>query len=331
MTSPPSRIAILDVLRGLSLLGIAALNVPSVMGLEFSVADENVGLAIYRWSNLLLRDHFFPVFSLLFGISFSLLMTRARQRGLRPVPMFLRRLGLLAALGAVHQLLQPGEVLLPYAVFGLLLLPFERLPLRTVLSAALLFVVVALWTTPILLTPAMFLLGLALQRQEVFSRSAQVQPVLSWLFPLLTVVGLIQTALMVYWQSNPPPMLVIGSLGFNLDFATLTGLVCAGAWVTGVWWWTIRAPHLPALLRPFTLLGRMSLSNYILQTLVFAVLGLVVGRGGSYLLVFPACLLAFAVNFGFSAWWLARYRQGPLEWLWSWGTALHRPALRRES
>ncbi|MEV4891046.1 DUF418 domain-containing protein, partial [Nonomuraea sp. NPDC055795] len=30
-----------------------------------------------------------------------------------------------------------------------------------------------------------------------------------------------------------------------------------------------------------------------------------------------------------STWWLRRFRQGPLEWLWRWATWARRPALHR--
>ena len=78
--------------------------------------------------------------------------------------------------------------------------------------------------------------------------------------------------------------------------------------------------------------GRMALTNYLLQSLVastlfygygFALWGQV-GRAGQVLLVFAL----FAAQVVASRWWLARYRFGPMEWLWRWLTYRQRPPMR---
>ena len=85
-----------------------------------------------------------------------------------------------------------------------------------------------------------------------------------------------------------------------------------------VWLWT--RPAWRRLLRPMLPVGRMAFTNYILQsavsTWVFYGWGL-----GYYNRMGPAAGMAYSfVLFGlqvpFSAWWLARFRFGPLEWLW---------------
>jgi uncharacterized protein len=64
--------------------------------------------------------------------------------------------------------------------------------------------------------------------------------------------------------------------------------------------------------------GRMALTNYMIQIaildLAFApyALGLTV----SPLVGLAAAIALFLVDAAFSKWWLARYRYGPLEWLW---------------
>lgn len=66
--------------------------------------------------------------------------------------------------------------------------------------------------------------------------------------------------------------------------------------------------------------GRMALTNYLTQSLfyVFGLYGFGLGLM-SYLGATASLGLAiafFAMQIGFSLWWLARYRFGPLEWLW---------------
>jgi uncharacterized protein len=74
-----------------------------------------------------------------------------------------------------------------------------------------------------------------------------------------------------------------------------------------------------ARLRPFAAVGRMALTNYLLQsvigTLIFYSYGLGFFGAGPALLL-PLTFLIFAAGMVASSWWLARYRFGPVEWLW---------------
>ena len=66
------------------------------------------------------------IFSLLFGIGFAIFLEWASARSDRPRVLLVRRFAFVALLGGLHHLLQPGEVLLPYAICGLVfLLPFS--------------------------------------------------------------------------------------------------------------------------------------------------------------------------------------------------------------
>ncbi|MFC6618680.1 hypothetical protein [Deinococcus radiophilus] len=174
----PQRLAILDVLRGAALTGIPVLNAPAILHLNFEPGEQTVSTQVQFWSDLLFRGHFFPLFALLFGAGFGIMMERAQQRGESGLAMFLRRLALLFGLGLLHSLLQSGEALRFYALFGLLLIPCSYLPVPLIGLGAAVMTVLALWTSPILLTPAMFLLGLALQRLRAFEQPQRVRPVL---------------------------------------------------------------------------------------------------------------------------------------------------------
>ena len=77
---------------------------------------------------------------------------------------------------------------------------------------------------------------------------------------------------------------------------------------------------LPGLQRRLQAAGRMALSNYISQsvicTLIFYGHGLgqfeQIGRPGQFGIV----VAIWALQLAWSPWWLARFRFGPLEWLW---------------
>lgn len=89
------------------------------------------------------------------------------------------------------------------------------------------------------------------------------------------------------------------------------------------------------LLAPLAPVGRMALTNYLAQGFIYAFvlfgvgpgLGLAGGIGTSVVILI--CIAFFAAQVAFSHWWLARYRFGPMEWLWRSLTYGERPAMRR--
>jgi uncharacterized protein len=73
-------------------------------------------------------------------------------------------------------------------------------------------------------------------------------------------------------------------------------------------------------LRVFSPLGKMALTNYLLQTvlslLLFNGFGLgLAGRVGPFVGV-GLIGLVLAFEWTFSRWWLSRFQFGPAEWLW---------------
>lgn len=83
-----------------------------------------------------------------------------------------------------------------------------------------------------------------------------------------------------------------------------------------------------SVLAPF---GRMALTNYLAQSVICSLYfyGYGLGHWGmarAWQVVFVVVVLA--VQIAFSHWWLARYRFGPLEWLWRGYTYRETPAMR---
>lgn len=130
---------------------------------------------------LLVQQRFFPIFSLLFGVGSGMLWDSASRRAARPRAVLLRRLLALGLLGALHQLLQAGEALLPCAIVGtLFLLPLAFLPerARTVVAGIGGAALTAVGATfgGLMLVPGMFLLGFtaaSLDLPRRFERSAR--------------------------------------------------------------------------------------------------------------------------------------------------------------
>jgi uncharacterized protein len=146
MTSlPAERIAVVDVLRAVALLGIIITHAemgflagpPPIQDfMQFSALDG----AVRRWVGVLVESKFFSIFSFLFGLSFAIQLDRARQRDAAFSARFAWRLALLFLIGMAHQLLFNGDILMIYAALGLLLIPLGKVRTGVLLVVAVLLV-----------------------------------------------------------------------------------------------------------------------------------------------------------------------------------------------
>ncbi len=133
------RLLAIDALRGIALLGILMVNIASFKSpAELGIGFRAIGGAADWWMkglvSALFEGKFYPIFSFLFGLGFALQMARLEARGVSFVPLYLRRMLVLALIGILHAvLIWEGDILLPYAVMGLILLLFRRCSTRALL------------------------------------------------------------------------------------------------------------------------------------------------------------------------------------------------------
>ncbi|MFB4167133.1 DUF418 domain-containing protein [Virgibacillus sp. JSM 102003] len=87
------------------------------------------------------------------------------------------------------------------------------------------------------------------------------------------------------------------------------------------------------LIKPFTYVGRMSLTNYITQSVICFILFYGIGFGlyGSVRPIVAMGIVAvvYSLQIVSSKWWLERYRFGPLEWIWRSFTYKEKQSLRK--
>ncbi|RYE99816.1 MAG: DUF418 domain-containing protein, partial [Oxalobacteraceae bacterium] len=132
------RIAVLDVLRGVALLGILLMNIEAFVGpLDLAVtgvephwhgADRVADALVY----LFVQGKFYTLFSLLFGMGFAVMAQRAAQAGRGLFGPYLRRTVGLLVIGLAHALLLwSGDILVTYALLALLLLATRSVPTVT--------------------------------------------------------------------------------------------------------------------------------------------------------------------------------------------------------
>ena len=128
------RYVILDALRGFAILGICLANFPEFSLWTFSdpagwTITDKVTRAVQTF---LVDGKFYTLFSLLFGIGFSIQLENAGQK----TRTFYRRMTVLFLIGLIHLLfLWSGDILMLYAAMGMLLPLFKRLPTRKILYA----------------------------------------------------------------------------------------------------------------------------------------------------------------------------------------------------
>ncbi|MEV5826115.1 DUF418 domain-containing protein [Spirillospora sp. NPDC052242] len=301
---PERRIAALDDLRGFALWGIIFINIPQTLEM-FDYAGQLPDVL-----RVFFLGRFYPIFYLLFGIGFGIFLRSARRRSPRPRVLLLRRFAALGCAGALLHLIQPGEVLLPFAVTGVLvLLPFSYLEGRALLAAGGVLTVLGVLAGVggLGLLPGLFVLGFALADLDApakMTRSAG---------PLL-VTGLAAvvtgTSAWVLIAMDLPDIAQI-RLGLMFSLSMATGYLF-------LFLLALRTPAGAALSWVLGPMGRMALTNYVTAALLFVPIGAAMGLRGSSDWT-AAALLGLgilAAQASFSNLWLRRFRYGPLEWAW---------------
>lgn len=378
-TTPVSgneRIDTLDILRGFALLGILVVNI-LIFSSPHNVAQPAWGTPVDSVAQglVLFTAHgkFYPIFSFLFGLGFSLQMASAERKGNAFVPLFQRRLFLLGIIGILHALLLSQlDILVQYAVLGYLLLLLRNGSTRLLLGMALGSLVFAfvlrmlmtlanvqeyLWigseqrasvlidiyangsiaeifrqrldhiaeqyVTMVSRTSykvfAMFLVGAWVGRLKVFQNIPTHRTMLRNVMWVGLSIGLVSnvlyalTTLLDTHFSTPileiifMGLFAVGDIAFSAFYITGIALL-----VENIQW--------KQRLVPLTYVGRMALTNYIMQSLIcttiFYSYGLgLYGKVGAAMTILVACTI-YLFQVVVSGLWLQWFRYGPLEWVW---------------
>jgi uncharacterized protein len=145
-TPPQERYEFLDVLRGAALLGIVSANMILYSLYLYLPDSAKARLATHTADQvldflelLLIEGKFYTIFSVLFGVGFSILLSRSIAKEIVFHRFFLRRVFFLFLLGTAHAVLfWHDDILQAYALCGALLLPFVSAPTRTIMAFAIL-------------------------------------------------------------------------------------------------------------------------------------------------------------------------------------------------
>ncbi len=94
----------------------------------------------------------------------------------------------------------------------------------------------------------------------------------------------------------------------------------------------VQNPRYRRWLEPFGSVGRMALTNYLMQSRIctwrFRLTGLY-GKIGPAWDLLPTFVI-YGLQIPFSVWWLRLYQFGPAEWVWRAFTYGYKPPMRRQ-
>jgi uncharacterized protein len=280
--------------------------------------------------------------------------------------LLVRRLAVLLVIGLVHlYLIWNGDILVEYALAGLVVLPFLGGPRWLMAAAALLLL--GLYVTTPLLPPIVSLPGgtgmaaLVADATRAYATGGFLD-VLAFrigevpaIFPLHVMVFPRTVALFLIgafvWRSG---VLRLASANRRLLFGVATGGILLGGGLSLAAsgqelfdWSSLGRGRFPAerlgavvlasgyaatviaamnlsggrkMLAWAAPLGRMAFTNYLAQSVIFGWIFYGYGLGQFGRLGVAAALaigvFVYVAQVVFSAWWLRRYRFGPVEWLW---------------
>jgi len=180
---------------------------------------------------------------------------------------------------------------------------------------------------------ALFLLGMWVWRVGIVQRLGEYRSVLKrvciWCLPLGVIANLYVTIVGLMVPNDR-----VSYLGWSAGILSLPAAhILSAGYASGLALIFLNEER-RRLLSPFAAVGRMALTNYLMQSVVCTLFfyhyttGLY-GRIGPAWGLLPTVIL-FAGQVALSNWWLRRYRFGPMEWLWRGLTYGKFPAMRKE-
>ncbi|QFU74349.1 DUF418 domain-containing protein [Halioglobus maricola] len=174
----------------------------------------------------------------------------------------------------------------------------------------------------------LFLLGFYLARSGYFTSGIYSKSRLA----VFLSIGILATATAVSTDTNITQW-AVSSQDVILKGVLVLGQICQAMAYMSMLAMIYASTRGESLLSPFTLIGRMAFTSYLLQTVIGMTLFYGVGFGywGSMGLaqLWLLALLIYTLQVLFCALWLKFYQKGPVEWLWASLTAGRMAANRR--
>lgn len=359
MAQKKSRLDAIDALRGLALLGVLLINLEtefrSTFFQQFQMADYGSAADRIARNFLAIFVEFkaITIFSMLFGVGLAMQRDALVARG-RVGALLLRRMIVLLGFGLLHMFfIWNGDILVEYALVGILALPFLLRSARISGIGALvaMMVFLAMPVLPLAFPSQFWINEHVTQATQVYGhgsfteiarlRLAEVPslcPYLINIFPRTMALvlfgvwawqsGLLRSDRL---QSSDARVLGIAALilGLAMTFANAarpetSHLLDAFAPILLALGYACLALPLFAnkgiVVGWLAAVGRMAFTNYLSQSVILGMLfyGYGLGMMGKIGVIegMAIGLAVFGLQITFSQWWLSRHAYGPLEWVW---------------
>ena len=373
------RVEVVDALRGFAIMSIMLLHniehfdyyyFPEALPEWMKILDKII------WETLffLFGGKSYAIFALLFGFSFYIQNDNKEKKGKDFRLRFLWRLVLLLGFGILNTIFYEGDILVLYAILGVVLILVCQWSDKAVFITALILMLQPLeWSKFFYMllhpdfvpmpnlsdhyfgmmgdylksnsfmdyaignltigrwasvfwswengrffqAPALFMLGMLLGRRKLFIASAESnlfwKKALQYAIALFIPLFAFKTFLpeIIERKALVNSLSVIVSSWSNLAFM----IVLVSSFLL-----MYQKDSVHKTLSKLIPFGKMSLTNYILQSIVGCFiyyrygLGLVEYTGATYSLLIG--IILFILQLSFCKWWLSKYRQGPLEYIW---------------
>lgn len=372
--STKNRIASIDILRGVSLLGILLVNIiafyvpmPHVYDLEqwFTSVKDTI---LYQYIEIYVQSSFYPLFSILFGYGVAMQYKKATALQKPFYPFITKRMIVLFIIGILHAvLIWWGDILATYAFCGLFLIMFIRLNPKWLLSIAtfingifhLFFLGLyylmgilneevqevavdisriqnsiaaygagswvdafkqrlidlsvqmdfSMWMMSLFTILPYMLVGAALSKWSIIEKAKEKWKVLLVIAIIFVPLGLfIKNAPILYTRTYllDYAQVYIGGPILALGYIAIIVLLCL-------------LPNVANVMSPFAKMGRLSLTMYLMQSIILSVLFYRWGFGlYGKVDVELGIYIAFAIYIGqiiLAELWLLKFSQGPVEML----------------
>ncbi|MCA1320141.1 DUF418 domain-containing protein [Bacillus tianshenii] len=381
------RIIALDIIRGLAILGIFLVNMPSFFSPMLYVDqrtywNDRLDIWTVNFVDIVAQASFYTLFSFLFGYGFIIFMDRLKEKELSVPKYFSRRLIVLLAIGCIHTfLIWHGDILISYAITGFLLLLMRNLSSKAMVWTGILLITIPTILLTLLMLLSMMMMdgnidvyeayqGTALQSLEIYANGSFMeitrQRMEDWAFVnIANSVFIVLSILPMFlfgaaaakerWLHNTEEnlgvfkklwalTLVLALIfkllpyyaGGNLAVDYLQDSIGGPASALFYFLTIVLATRKGVgkkILSPLRYVGKMSLTNYLFQsvlcTFIFYSYGL--GLYGTFQ-PFQGLMLVLGVyvlQIFLSKLWLSRFYYGPMEWLWRMGTYGRRSPLRK--
>jgi uncharacterized protein len=164
---------------------------------------------------------------------------------------------------------------------------------------------------------AMFLIGLYIGRSGFYQQLSNNIKLLRQLQIAGWALGISAGFAMLWFEQDDQLLPAPGGLWDTLFYALNVAPLSIGYASTLTLWYIKKRPEILLALRP---MGRMALTNYIMQSLLGVLIfyGIGFGMGGvmgpTYYM--PVALAVFTLQLIFSHYWFKYFSYGPLEWIW---------------